>query len=374
MRLVQYNVRRMLSDTGSSTLPTILSTLRSLRPTVVTLNEVDIKASPDCLRELAAGLALPHCHFWGHAGQDNSYGNAILSAFPLDSVREIRVNGGTEVTFTTKDGVRMTKRIGRGALLADLRVPPLSSAGASHLTICCTHLDHIKEEERATQVDHVLRELLDVPATAAGTAAAAAAAAASPTPAFLCGDLNATRKTDYFDSEWQTLKQLNRKNGWDPPRDAEAPGGCVRALEAAGFVDSWRHVHGTRSVLERDPKKEEGGGEAGGERSGGNRPAGSKEVPPDQGPPAAIGSSSCFTAHVEHPRYRIDYVFANAAALEAFEIEGAFVDTASRASDHFPLVVDLKAKPTCAGDAGAAATSRSSALGCHTSSGTGSKM
>ena len=51
-----------------------------------------------------------------------------------------------------------------------------------------------------------------------------------------------------------------------------------------------------------------------------------------------------WTAHVADPRYRIDYAFARAMLGADFELVGAHVDTeGGGASDHFPLVIDVRA-------------------------------
>lgn len=302
LRVVQYNVRRLLSDAGRSTFPLVADSLRALQPALVTLNEVDIGASPECVAELAAALNLRHHRFFGHARQGR-YGNAILSAFPLETCRLVHLDGGTVVKFAAHDGTEVTKRIGRGAILADLIVSgTMAGGGTQELSVVCTHLDHMEEDERMTQTSHILRELRSKTGTDSSGAAA-----------LLCGDLNATRRSDYVPAEWQALNALNHSNGWRPPRDTEAQGGCIHNLEDAGFVDTWRRVHGHRSDDEE---------------------------------------ARLWTAHVDQPRYRIDYVFANEAALGIFDVVDAFVDTTSKGSDHFPLVVDLQAKRQASDDAG----------------------
>lgn len=155
------------------------------------------------------------------------------------------------------------------------------------LTVCCTHLDHIDEEQRLVQVSHALGELRE---THQGT------------PHLLAGDLNALHGGDYSPAEWAEVESKAAANGWVAPVDAS----CLRLLIDNGYVDAFRAACGASHV---------------------------GEIPP---------GVAKFTAHAERPMYRIDYVFLSPSAVDAgLHPVGAYVDTSAMGSDHFPLVVDL---------------------------------
>lgn len=108
----------------------------------------------------------------------------------------------------------------------------------------------------------------------------------------LLGDLNALTRSDYSTEEWGALQRHNRKKGWAPPSY-----GCLDLLSQQGFSD----------CCEQAP-----------------------------------GSSAHWTAHVAHPRYRIDYVWLGEGLQKHVEVVNCAVATHVRSSDHFPLAVDLR--------------------------------
>jgi len=294
-RLVQFNVRRLTAEDGTSTVEAVAQSLHALRPHVVCLNEVDVRSRPDGLKQLATAIGADHVAFFGHVR--GTYGNAIISQLPILNTKDVHLDGGTEVEWPRDSG--KLHRIQRGLLAATLRLPhAVSKKGtksdedhalcAEQITIFCTHLDHIKEEQRVIQMSHVLREMREL----------------GGTPHMLVGDLNALCLEDYNETEWASIVDKAARNGWNHPQDAE----CVRMLMREGYADAFRVAHACHEgdiVMAQSTKHK-------------------------------------FTAHAGHPMYRIDYALLNTEAhANGIAVSNAFVDERSSGSDHLPLVVDL---------------------------------
>ena len=281
-RVTTWNVRR-LQDVDAA-----LAVLRPLRPALLALNEVDIKSQPDGLARLACELDLPHIEFYGHV-LGGQYGNALLARSPIVRRVATQLDGGTEVKL--RDG--STKRIVRGLLVADL-------AG---FRVAVTHLDHMAEAQRVTQMKHLL-SLLD-------------ASEGGAPPTLLLGDLNALDGGDYSPAAWAEHERHNSASGWGPPADSAAEGGCLHASRRAGFTDCAR-------LLLRPP-------------------------------PSDAWTCTPWTAHRhrEGPSYRIDYVHYRAGvAGGAAELRpvAASVDPAPLvASDHWPVSIDFEMTSAASG-------------------------
>ena len=81
-------------------------------------------------------------------------------------------------------------RIVRGLLEVEIRARARPDIGWS---VFCTHLDHISEEQRKTQLTH-MTELLK--------------------PGLILGDMNALKRKDYSIEEWGALQQRHEANNW----------------------------------------------------------------------------------------------------------------------------------------------------------------
>ena len=94
VRLVQLNVKRFTNQQGQSTAEAIGEALAALRPSLVAFNEVDVVKSPQALQQISERLGM-RAEFFGHVR--GRYGNALLSAFPVVSVAQHHLRGGTEI-------------------------------------------------------------------------------------------------------------------------------------------------------------------------------------------------------------------------------------------------------------------------------------
>lgn len=148
LRVVTYNTHRLLGKDGSDSTSKIVADLAALEPSIVCLNEVDLRKQPGVLERIEQELGMKST-FFGHVG-NGMYENALLSRFPVKkgSINEVMLDGGTEVDY--KGG---TYRIQRGMLVAEVEI------GGRSIGVACTHLDHIKEQERTIQVAHALQVL-----------------------------------------------------------------------------------------------------------------------------------------------------------------------------------------------------------------------
>jgi len=296
LRVVQYNVRRFTNDSQESTVATIGQSIQGISPAIVSLNEVDLKKCPECVLELGKSLGLPYSHFFGHVR--GTYGNALLSRFPISAVRDVHLEGGSVLEWPHGSGNQYTIR--RGMLMATVEMPCQWSqedgcAQACHktvpITVLVTHLDHMDETQRLVQMRHVLAEMQGL----------------ADEPHLLLGDLNALCTDDYDAEEWAEILAMAHGNGWRAPRDADS----VRLLHAHGYTDAFRAA------------------------SNGISAAGNGCLP--SGPWK-------FTAHVDRPMYRIDYAFLSPRFEEALQIRltRAYVDPGARGSDHLPLVIEFE--------------------------------
>lgn len=303
LRVLTYNVRRFKGREGESTVAAIGDALAALAPAVVALNEVDLQQQPQALETVAARLGGFTVAFFGHVR--GRYGNALLSRLPVLAVRETHLRGGSEVVFpagtrrlngeVAAEGER--HRIARGMLECDVELP-----GQQVVTVAVTHLDHISEEQRVVQVQHVVETLQ-----------------ASSYPSILLGDLNALTRSDYKDEEWSTLGRRAAENNWTLPAPAE----CLECLTTAGLVDVFVASRGGGPLREEEQKK---------------GPLREKE---EEG--VRSEDNAIFSAHVGHPLYRIDYCFAALGGTSPLlEAAGARVHRDVHASDHFPVSFDLK--------------------------------
>lgn len=290
MRVVTYNVRRFKSNDGMSTAPAIGDALASLQPSLVALNEVDTRLRPEGLATVAERLGGFSIAFFGHVrGQ---YGNALLSKYPIKAIRETHLRGGTEVSFppgTKKLNGEIAKegefhRIARGLLECDIELPATSDAPGRVVTVAVTHLDHISEKQRVTQLTHVLEAL-----------------GPNVSRAMVVGDLNALHRSDYTEEEWAVLEQRAKTNKWSAPTS-----GCLDLLRAAGFTDAFATSRGLGPLSAR----------------------------------AQASSDPIFSAHVGHPLYRIDYCFVSGSS--GLRPRDSRVHTDIELSDHFPVSFDFQ--------------------------------
>lgn len=304
VRIVTYNVRRFAHGKGrQDTVDLVLKRLVELSPiSLLALNEVDVALRPHALSQLQDVLGLEHVAFFGHAGPSNNYGNAILSREPFvqDSVRQTHLRGGKVVL--DKDG--REHRIVRG--LQTVR----TTLGGVAATVAVTHLDHMDEAERVTQMSHALSCIDE--------------AQASEDCTLLLGDMNALRRTDYSSTEWAAHVAYNSGNGWKPPSDSEEPNNSLGLLFGAGFRDCVRTAMGV------SPPQVRGGDEH------------------------VRWTAPPWTAHVHTagaPRYRIDYIFARSPTpklafgqpvLKCVRAQTLnTTDDGGASSDHCPVVADF---------------------------------
>jgi len=292
LRAVSYNVRRFKAvGSGESTVNAIGDQLAALQPSLVALNEVDVRIRPEALSSLAAKLGAQYEYkFFGHVR--GNYGNALISKYPIVSVRETHIKGGTEMALTP--GIRKyngdiakageVHRLARGMLECDVEMPDVGV-----VTVAVTHLDHISEEQREVQLDHILEVL-----------------GPNTSRTLLLGDLNALTRQDYTAEEWTVLEDRNKEQSWTPPA-----AGCLDALAEAGFTDVFAAAAGVSRLSER-------------------RPDADGALP------------QIFSAHVSNPLYRIDYMFQGDSLVRDLNPTAAYVAVNMTLSDHFPVVFDLK--------------------------------
>ena len=302
----------------------VVADIQRLQPDVLCLNEVsrfsiqgaDGWECKDTLASLALDLGGMH-HFFAHATpQVKTFGNAVLVSPGVEvlDTRCTRLEGGSVVT--TSSGA--LKQITRSALAVHLRVAGVQFA------VLVTHLDHISAEARRQQVVSLTSHL---PTLVGGL------------PHILMGDLNMLKRSDYSSSEWATIVERHRCQGWAAPVVAEA--GLELLQRDSGYED----------ILETNlcQQLRQGTGETG---------SGQELSCHQEAAPHAVYSLATVPVHLKcttpanEPCVRVDYAFASpswrqvcggtAEGSSLAQHVASFVDTSAAGSDHLPLCVDLR--------------------------------
>ena len=183
LRVCCFNVRRFSSpqDNQQNTIERIISAFQQLTPlpAIFCINEVNLVTKPDALNTFSeklgalAGLTCPYeVSFFGHV--KGVYGNAILVNPSVASIVRTQTHelpGGTKIQM--KPGAKkisgeiMEKptihRIVRGLVQVELDLN-IEFEGERYMqknvTVACTHLDHMKEEERRIQLEYISKHIL----------------------------------------------------------------------------------------------------------------------------------------------------------------------------------------------------------------------
>ncbi|KAF4687304.1 hypothetical protein FOZ60_004129 [Perkinsus olseni] len=239
LRLVAYNIFGFRKGSPSQ----LAAYLKSLMPIdVLCLNEVSIKDRR--LDQLTRHLGEEYKSFFFSttANKNPEFGNAVITRLPI-------IRNGVLVDF-------------------------------DDFSVCCTHLDHMRENERVKQVDGLIEQLRE--------------RLCPETPHFIMGDFNELSSEDYTTDEWSNLKQRHENFGWPFESDE-----VTERLLRADYVDVLRSCGDLRKTAHTQE---------------------------------------------DTPLYRIDYAWASAAAIgrvkNGFVHCGEEVEKSKFCSDHFAVVVD----------------------------------
>lgn len=261
-RLVTYNIFGFRKGTPSQ----IAAYLRALMPIdVLCLNEVSIK--DDRLKELSSllGKEYKSIFFSTTSAKNPQFGNAVITRLPVKSASRISLEGGSRVLWRGE-----AVQIIRNGVLVDF----------DGFSVCCTHLDHMREEERVKQINSLIEKLQN--------------RFDSERPHLIMGDLNELSRADYSPTEWANLQLRHDNFGWPFEYDE-----VTSRLQRAEYVDVLRHY----GDLTKTAHTQE-----------------------------------------DTPLYRIDYAWASKAAIDrvrdGFVHCGEEVDKLKLCSDHYAVVVD----------------------------------
>ena len=175
IRVVSYNIHHGEGTDGNLDLPRIAQVLRSARPDIIALQEVDRNTKRtnhvDQVAVLAKLLKM-NSVFGGNIDlQGGRYGNAILTSYASIS--------STNHQLPSLDGGEQ-----RGVIESDITVPSLKRP----LKLLATHFDHRRDDQERMASSEMLSRLIQ---------------GWDDRPALLAGDLNAV-------PESKTLKLLER--------------------------------------------------------------------------------------------------------------------------------------------------------------------
>ena len=168
----------------------LLSHLRSVSPHCLALQEVPLKI----VQQLSKDLGMP---YWCHAAAD-WLNNAVISKYPLKKCESIclRVNG---INGTTEM---------RSAVVCEVQVlaPSSSNTTVSTITLVATHLDHLSETVRFSQ----LQELNGV--------VMARTKDTNGLGLILVGDMNSVTRSDFDDGQWEENRLRREKAHLEQPK------------------------------------------------------------------------------------------------------------------------------------------------------------
>ncbi|KAF4654214.1 hypothetical protein FOZ61_008406 [Perkinsus olseni] len=203
LRLVAYNIFGFRKGSPSQ----LAAYLKSLMPIdVLCLNEVSIKDRR--LDQLTRHLGEEYKSFFFSttANKNPEFGNAVITRLPVKSACRIPLEGGSKVLWRGE-----AVQIIRNGVLVDF----------DDFSVCCTHLDHMRESERVKQVDGLIEQLRE--------------RLCPETPHFIMGDFNELSSEDYTTGEWSNLKQRHENFGWPFESDE-----VTERLLRADYVDVLR--------------------------------------------------------------------------------------------------------------------------------------
>ena len=180
LRLMTYNVHRCIGNDGHQSVDRIVRVIRSARPDVVALQELDVLPGPDAdqVRAVATRLGMRADFAAAVVSPHRRYGNALLSRYPMTLIRADHI-----VPPPTKP-----RHEPRSALLASM------DTARGKLGILATHLSRNRKERRAQ-----VRALLgpDWLGRLSGSRV-------------LCGDLNCTPGSRSYRTLRRELKDVGR--------------------------------------------------------------------------------------------------------------------------------------------------------------------
>eukprot|EP00290_Baffinella_frigidus_P029190 CAMPEP_0180225448 /NCGR_PEP_ID=MMETSP0987-20121128/22705_1 /TAXON_ID=697907 /ORGANISM="non described non described, Strain CCMP2293" /LENGTH=442 /DNA_ID=CAMNT_0022188515 /DNA_START=405 /DNA_END=1733 /DNA_ORIENTATION=+ len=244
------------------------------------------------LTRLAVAAGLPHISF-GHAVGDGywgavPYGNAVLSRFP--------VVGEKHAVMVPDAKHQAGRRIEAEDRCVSAVTLDVSKRGAPNLTVVVTHLDQLSDELRTEQV-RAVREFV-----------------ADAGPHMLVGDFNVFQKADCSDAQWGAIIADADSKGWSHPPERTS---ALDSLLSSGYRDMF-YCSDNHKLGRADPS------------------LALSRAAKDVSHPGA-------TCWVAKPLLRIDYAFLSADMVNANVAQ--YQRVLDEASDHFPVVVDLRVAP-----------------------------
>lgn len=179
LRVLTYNIHHARGMDDRLDLDRLARVIRAAEPDIVALQEVDVQVprsgSVDQPRELARRLACNSAFGVNLPLNGGSYGNALLSRFPI-------------TRHENQPLPNPQRGEPRGVLICDLAVPTAAAGKTQPVRVLVTHFDHRPDPGTRLASVNAIHELLGATPTA---------------PTLLCGDLN-----DGFESE--VLRTLQR--------------------------------------------------------------------------------------------------------------------------------------------------------------------
>ena len=184
-RILTYNVHRCVGMDGELDVPRVAKAIAQLRPDIVALQELDVfRARTDMVDQAHAIAEHLGMSFHFHPAfrvEEESYGDAILTAYPLRVMRAGALPGSNAVRGLEP----------RGALWVKIDL-----GGGVELDVVNTHLGLVPHEQRAQAAALVSEEWMG--------------SADCTDPAILLGDFNATSRHGAYRVLAERLRDAQR--------------------------------------------------------------------------------------------------------------------------------------------------------------------
>jgi len=299
LKVMTYNVHGWEDADGADNFDRVAELLLQQRPDVICLQEVKEESRKypmgGTLEALAAKLKMDFVKAVAASPDPSQWTpelDVVLSRFPILSKHTTKLLVG-----------RHQERV---AAIAEFKFEVISSTTTTttidnsmqrRVAVVCTHLDHAFEKVRLAQLAqlHDFLKRLDLKEYV------------------LAGDFNSVCKDDFLMQDWDALTQLRRRNCWEPPLND-----VLQTLFDHGYRDSyWEHQ-------KRRYRKQF------------SLPSSSS---------ISFESSSSLMEMIPKPQStcwantRIDYVLLS---RELKMKPHSYARVYNRASDHFPVVIELK--------------------------------
>jgi len=209
IRIATLNVHSWRDSRLQSNISRISETIKNYNIDLIGMQEVnepDFSSCPDKKLSALSRLAKENDMDRQFASAFASFGNASLLRFPVAYTKKFKLKGDAEIR----------------SLLCSVVETPVGRIG-----FYCTHLDHLREEDRMEQLKMLFKYLSDDQEL-------------RDLPHFIVGDFNSlSSPDDYSSDKWKEIAEVRAKHHIQKPKTD-----VYQAMINEGYVDVWKAAKG----------------------------------------------------------------------------------------------------------------------------------